>query len=917
MSDVPATDSLMALLAEAERWLAGGQPGGAEPLLRQVLAAAPRQPQALHLLGLVALSAGHASDAEKLIGDSLAIAPDARAWVNRATALNALGRFAEAVESCRTARTLQPELLSALINQAGPLQALGRIDEAVAVLEEAVARDPERAEAHNNLGNLYKEQGRIEEALAAYQAALAVQPLMQEAFSNLLATSKLRGDLSPQENLALHRAWSAWFETGGRDYVPFTQTPDPARRLRVGYLSPDCHTAVPAFIRPVWNAHDPGAVELFAYFNRAQPANGPLAFPGTARVMAGQTDAEVARQIRADGIDVLIDLAGHTGRNRLGVIAREAAPVQITWLDYLGTTGLRAMHWRLTDTVADPPGLSETAHSEQLLRMPHTQWCWAPPAESAEVTELPLLLNGHLTFGSFNNFSKLTAATRSYWRALLEALPDAQLLVAGAPEGRARQQFLADMGPAAPRVRFAARVGEAEYRKLFGAVDVALDPTPFSGATTSLDAYWQGVPVATFGGPFPWSRSTASLSAALSLRDWIFDSADQLIDAMRVVQQQPEPLRALRRSLRERVARSAITDAQSFTRDLEANIRKAWFAWCESRTRAPLSGVAAWDAAFTALKTDNGAVTSATEARAALQPALALYPARPSCAALHAEIARAALSSGASVQRLEVPKSMKRATISFIICSIKPAKLAAITACIRQRFQDHEVEVIGLTDARSLAEAYNRGAQQARGEWLVFCHDDIDLPQTDFADRLFAALDAADLVGVAGASQLVDGHWEHAGFPHLHGQIVHRTPEGNGWLYFCAGLQSPLMTGMQALDGVFLACRRRVWERVPFDAHTFDGFHLYDIDFSLRAARAGFNVAVSSQLLLVHDSLGGYNQTWQRYNRRFLAKFPAVQGLPNRERPSSLHVRLNTWQQVEEVHAALLEQGFGRGAPAP
>ncbi len=904
------------LVREAEQHFAARRFVETERCLREALAATPRHPEAMHKLGVLAFSAGHPGDAERLIRDSLATMPgNAAAWVNLGLALNALQRFADAVAAQQTALSIAPALESAHINQAGPLQALGRIDEAVAVLEHAATLNADRPETWNNLGNLYKEQGRIEDAILAYDRALALNPLLQEAFSNRLAAMKLCSDIPLADNLAWHRRWSGWFEAVQRDYLPLDVVPDPDRKLRIAYLSPDCHTAVPAFIRPVWRQHDRDQFEVFVYVNHPRPANDAnLPVEGPLRVMAGQSDADVARMIRADRIDVLIDLAGHTGRNRLGVIARQPAPVQITWLDYLGTTGLDAMHWRITDAIADPPGKTESVHSEQLIRLPDTQWCWEPPAgeknSAPPVTNLPALTSiaqGHLTFGSFNHYSKLTDATLLMWRELLTALPDATLLVAGAPEGRARERLLQSLDLAPDRIRFAPRVAEYAYRALIGTVDIALDPTPFSGATTTLDALWQGVPVATFGGPFPWSRSTASLLTCLGLDDWVYADGDALIQGMRDRAVDLAALASLRGGLRSLVERSPITDAPRFTAQLDANIRTAWRGWCEGRRVESPATITNWDGGLARLRQ----LTAAGEGASAMKQAVELYDLRPSSARLHAEIVRAALASIPDPVSLDAVPRADRQSISFIICSIRPEKLAAIRARIEDLFCDHDVEVIGLTDARSLAEAYNRGAAQTKGRWLVFCHDDIALPQDDFADRLFAHVAAHDLVGLAGASKLVDGHWERAGYPHLHGHILHRAPDNEGWVYYCAGLQAPVMTGLTALDGVFLACRRELWADLKFDAETFDGFHLYDIDFSHRAARAGATLAVPSDLLLVHDSTGRYDPVWQRYNQRFLGKFPDQLGTPPAHRLSSLNVKLATLDQVFRLRAALLAERFG------
>jgi GT2 family glycosyltransferase len=214
-----------------------------------------------------------------------------------------------------------------------------------------------------------------------------------------------------------------------------------------------------------------------------------------------------------------------------------------------------------------------------------------------------------------------------------------------------------------------------------------------------------------------------------------------------------------------------------------------------------------------------------------------------------------------------------------------------------------------------LCEAYNRGAQQASGDVLIFCHDDIDIPHADFGERVLNHLTTHDVVGVAGASKLVDGDWGHAGLPHVHGQVVHRPAGQEGYLYFCAGLQARVIENIHALDGVFIAMKRSVWEQVRFDDATFDGFHLYDIDFCYRAHSAGFKLAVALDLLLIHFSTGGYDLKWQIFNRRFLAKFPQLSNLPSAKPHSNLQVKLPSLNDVAALHAGLFHHNFGAIEP--
>ena len=480
------------LTAHGMALLQSGNFRDADARFRQALLFDARDAQALLGLGIIAHQTGNSAAALEFFDRSIAVNPSfAAAHVNRGNALVAQNQHAAAVLAFETALSLSPDLPSALVNMATALHALGRLDDAVAALERARTRQPNSPEILNNLGNFYKDQGRLTDALRCYQRALELNPMMQQAFSNKLAALKVDVSLTPAQVLEQHRQWSNWFEAVSA-YAPLlVNSPEPSRRLRIGYVSPDCHTAVPAFLDPVIASHDREQFDVYCYFNNPQ---SPLRLTGlnitdTARIMRGMDDQQVAAQIHADAIDILIDIAGHTGHNRLGVFARKAAPVQMTWLDYLCTTGLDSIDYRITDATADPPG-NDAFHCEKLLYMPHTQWCWQPDANAPAVSGLPSIRRGHVTFGSFNNTQKLTDTTLALWRRLLETMPDAQLRVAGIPDGFARTRVMNALACEASRVAFLSHMSVANYRAAFSDVDIALDPMPFSGATTTLDALW-------------------------------------------------------------------------------------------------------------------------------------------------------------------------------------------------------------------------------------------------------------------------------------------------------------------------------------------------------------------------------------------------------------------------------------------
>ena len=258
------------------------------------------------------------------------------------------------------------------------------------------------------------------------------------------------------------------------------------------------------------------------------------------------------------------------------------------------------------------------------------------------------------------------------------------------------------------------------------------------------------------------------------------------------------------------------------------------------------------------------------------------------------------------------PATRGRRRVSAIVASIDEIKYAAVVANLNLRFAGHEFEVVGLHDARSLAEAYNRGAAKARGDILIFAHDDIELRTSDFAARMFAHLDRYDGIGVAGASRITGPRWDHAGQRHIHGHVLHVPPEGKaGVLLMAAGFQQPVCEHVRLLDGVFMAVHRRVWEAHRFDFKTYDGFHGYDLDFSRRASDAGVRFAVPLDLTLLHRSTGRYGGDWRRYAERFADQAGVEWATP--QAPGGLQVRLESPAQVDALRAALLH--FRYGAP--
>jgi predicted O-linked N-acetylglucosamine transferase (SPINDLY family) len=287
--------------------------------------------------------------------------------------------------------------------------------------------------------------------------------------------------------------------------------------------------------------------------------------------------------IREHRIDILVDLAGHTARNRLLVFARKPAPIQITYLGYPGTTGLSAMDYRITDHYADPEGIADAYYAERLLRLPNSLWCYRPSADMPETSVLPALARGYLTFGSFNNFNKVDQPTLDLWAELLRTLPTSRLMMLTVPEGEARERLVsrfAALGIAAERLEFHGKLSGPEFHRKFLEVDLTLDPVTVNGATTTCESLWMGVPVISLVGARFLTRAGLSILSTAGLTDFAAASRANYIQLAAHLADNLPLLADIRAGLRDLVAASPLIDEVGFTRNLENLYRDAWTKWC-------------------------------------------------------------------------------------------------------------------------------------------------------------------------------------------------------------------------------------------------------------------------------------------------------------------------------------------------
>jgi len=555
----------------------------------------------------------------------------AEAALARAVAFFTQGRLEEAVAACRQGLVIAPTQSALHNNLALALRRLGRTSEAIDAFETAIAHDGRNVEAMSNLADTLRGAGRMSEALALYRRALAVAPGHVDVRANFLMTLQYATDVAPREITEEHRRWGELFANTPR-HDHGARARDEGKRLRVGYLSPDFRAhSVAWFLDGILRGHDAQEVEVFGYADVARPDGTTARFATQVhawRNVHALDDVTLAARIAEDEIDVLVELAGHTERSRLGVMARRPAPVQVTYLGYPCTTGLAAIDYRIVDALTDPPG-SEALSTETLVRPAPGFLVYAPPWDAPEVAPLPAARAGVVTFGSFNATSKLNDDVLATWAALLARVPDSRLLLKGLPFAddavcaRFRNSF-ATRGIAPERVLLRPFAqGREAHLATYGEIDVALDTFPYNGTTTTCEALWMGVPVVTLAGAAHAGRVGLSLLTQVGRTAWIADTRDAYVEIAAALAAARGALGTERATLRETVRASGLTDGPGFTRALERFYRAAWRGFCRGRAPSEVAALLVHDVALHAQSH-----TETPSARAAREPDIATLAAQ-------------------------------------------------------------------------------------------------------------------------------------------------------------------------------------------------------------------------------------------------------------------------------------------------
>jgi len=499
---------------------------------------------------------------------------------NEAMRLRSEGYLVEAAGAFRLLLASSPDHFSALVELGNTLYSQALMNDAIEQYCKAIELNFDSAIAHNNLGIVFQEQGRIDEAIAEYRLALELDPRYAMAHSNLLRCLNFHPSMDNENLFKAHKS----FETlHGRllrpQSISFSNIRDPDRQLRIGYVSPDLgNHSVAYFVTSVFPNHDRSRFKIFCYSDRGKEDEFSERIKSGVdvwRKTADMSDDTLFSLILNDAIDILVDLAGHTGGNRLPVFARRPAPVQVTWLGYPNTTGLSAMDYRIVDDISDPPGDADRYHSETLIRLPNGFLCFDPPKNAPEVSLLPMLRNGFVTFGSFNALAKITDEAVALWSQILARVPGSRFLFKNkCLFDESTRKWLKDQfsvyGISSDRIMMTPFTAiSEEHLACYGHLDISLDSFPYNGTTTTCESLWMGVPVIGILGNRHASRVTASILTRLGLDSLIAKDVEECVEIAAYLAERSELLDILRNSLRERMRTSRLCNAKEFTDELE------------------------------------------------------------------------------------------------------------------------------------------------------------------------------------------------------------------------------------------------------------------------------------------------------------------------------------------------------------
>ena len=539
--------------------------------------------------GVTLQDLGRLDEAIASYDKAIQLRPDyAEAYNNRGIVVHELGQMLdEALKSYNKAIQLKPDYAEAYNNRGSILDQLGQLDEALKSFDKAIQLKPDYPEAHSNRGVTLKDLGRLDEAFTSYDKAIQLKPDLAKAYSNLLMTLNYTSNHNANERIAIARKFGELVTKKAQiQFSDYQCLPKP-ERLRVGLVSGDLRNhPIGFFLESILSSIDQSKIELIAY--STTPKADDLSerinpFFSMWKLIYGQNDEAAANMIYADGVHVLLDLSGHTADSRLPVFGYKPSPVQASWLGYFATTGLNEMDYLIGDPHVTPPE-EDDQFTEKVWRLPETRWCFTPPDADVEVSVPPALKQGYVTFGCFNNLTKVNDKVVQLWAKVLNAIPNSRLLL------KAKQfrdqltresiiQRFAAQGIDSKRISLEGWENRQKYLAAYNKIDITLDPFPFTGGTTSVESLWMGVPLVTLAGSTLISRQGVGVLMNAGLPDWIANDEEEYLAKTVLFASDLDKLATLRAGLRSQVLASPLFDAPRFARNIENVLWKMWDQW--------------------------------------------------------------------------------------------------------------------------------------------------------------------------------------------------------------------------------------------------------------------------------------------------------------------------------------------------
>jgi protein O-GlcNAc transferase len=563
-----------------------GDVSSAKKLYQQVLELDPKHSDANRLLGVIACSFGYLKEASHFLNIAIVTKPKfAQNHFILGGIYKQLFEMDKAISSYKKCITLKPEFIEAYNNLGLIYKSKKMFSDAISCYQNALRQQPNSAFTWSNLGNVLKETGRMDEALQALEKSFSIEPNFSAAYSNYLMALNYTFNQDLEYVFKQHTNWANYCPSSLKAKRFNFEGRDVKSKLRIGYISPDFHThSVAYFIEPLLKAHDNENFELFGYYNNAvfDKTNARIhSYFDHWTNISDMSDQLVAEKIFEDEIDILVDLAGHSANNALPILYQKPAPIQVTWLGYPNTTGLSAVDYRVTDLLADPDG-AELVHTESLIRLNNGFLCYEGDSEVPVQKDIPYDKNGYFTFGSFNNYVKVTPEVIEVWAQILKDVPQSKLILKSSQfadkdtKGRCIKLFK-KQGVSKERLNLVAMLPKpSDHMSFYGELDLALDPFPYNGTTTTFEALWMGVPTLTLSGVVHASRVGESILSRIGLESFVSYSKDEYIKLAKLKSESLDELRALRVSLRATMLSSPLCDQQDFAKQMENAYRSMW-----------------------------------------------------------------------------------------------------------------------------------------------------------------------------------------------------------------------------------------------------------------------------------------------------------------------------------------------------